>query len=140
MACLAGAIKRGFLRQIFAQAQASQTAVTLGAALLAFQANAFSSVQSGRLIVSTSGNGKSVAFSMPTMGQIVPDELMSFSEELFEVYSDALTALGTLGTDPNLDPPIFAQMLLDDRMQTVTEVRMDFTPTRLWTNGVSAPQ
>lgn len=74
---------------------------------------------------------------MPQIGlQLMQDELMALTEEYFAVYADALVSLNVAGTNPTGDPAIFAQMLLDDRMQSITETRMDFTLIRTWTNGV----
>lgn len=137
MARIAADIKRGFLRSILRDAQAASPQITLAAALGAFQAAAYNNTKSGRVIVSTSGNGKSVTFNMPQIGlQLMQDELMALTEEYFAVYADALVSLNVAGTNPTGDPAIFAQMLLDDRMQSITETRMDFTLIRTWTNGV----
>lgn len=141
MAILKGEIKRGFLRQIFTQAQAASPQITLATALNTFQLNSFNAVKSGHMVVSTAGNGKSVTFNIPQIGlQIMQDEVMAFSEELFGVYADALVALNVAGTNPTGDPAIFAQMLTDDRMQSISSVRQDFTLIRTWTNGLGVQQ
>lgn len=141
MARIAAELKRGFLRSILREAQAASPQITLATALGLYQESQFSNTKSGRVIVSTGGNGKSVTFNMPQIGlQLMQDEIMALTEEFFAVYADALVTLGVAGTNPAGDPAIFAQMLLDDRMQTITEMRMDFTLIRSWTTGAGINQ
>ena len=134
MAQIRAEIKRGFLRSLYRQAKLNAQA--LSDALDAFQDHGFMALKSGRLLVSSSGNGHSSTFQLPTQWQqFTPDEVFSLSEELEQVYADAITTLNTNGNATPNDDQIFAVMIDDDRLADIDSVGRDYSllrwPTRL---------
>jgi hypothetical protein len=132
------AIKRGFLRQLYAQC--ADSTVYLQDALLAFQASIFTpSFKTGRVVVNTSGGGQSASFNVPQLGgQFSQEQVFALSEELLEVYDTAVATLAaaTPGFNPQADdttsePAVFNTMLEDDRLQGVRVMHGDFTAIRL---------
>lgn len=120
--------RRAFLRQIVEGAIAGAT--TVGASLLAFQTSITSdSFKRGRIIVSTSGGGQSASFELGVQGkEFTQDNVLAMSEQFFDILSDALTYNTALTDDGNetSSRAILAQMMADDRLQTVTRRAADF--------------
>ncbi len=122
MAQLRAESKRGFLRYLWRKASASQ-ALTLKEALEAFADQSYEAVQTGRVIVSTSGGGYSTTFDTPQLGRLTQEEAASLSEEFIARYEEAEEA----GKESDAD--IVAEML--DRLRPIRSVRSDFTALRL---------
>ena len=129
MARLTGEFKRGSLRTLYRACAAS--AVTLGNALDAFQDAGFAAVQSGRIVVMSSSAGRTVNFAPPQVWQTLSqEEVFCLSEELQAVYTDAKANLTAQGNATPTDDQVFAGMMADDRLATITEVRNDYTGLR----------
>src|SRR6266705_4856627 len=93
MARIVAEIKRGFLRTLFRQAQATGP-TPLEDALNAFQDGGFEGIKTGRLVTAHAGAGKSVTFQLPQIWQtFTQEEIFSLSEELQAVYTDAIVTL-----------------------------------------------
>jgi hypothetical protein len=142
MALLRGELKRGFLRQIVTNANSAS--VNLSDALNAFQATCFAAVSGGRLIASDSANGQAVSFKVPA-NNFTEDTIMELSEEFQAVYADALTTLATAGTSIPQNPKdannlLFNTMMADDRLQSITDRRTDYTSTRFPSFGAGGAQ
>lgn len=137
MVYIQAAIKRGFLRQIYEQAKAATA--YLGDALLAFQGSVFTpAFKTGRILVNTSGSGQSASFEVPQIGkQYSQDQIFALSEELLEIYSDAVAQLQaeTPSFNPTASPAnqqtVFDTMMADDRLQGVRTQMGDFTGLRI---------
>jgi hypothetical protein len=85
-------------------------------------------VQGGRIIEATSQNGHSTKFRIPVMGEHFRQEDMAeLSGEFCEIYNFAVFTLATVSTDGSADPAILQQMLDDDRLQSISTVRHDYT-------------
>jgi hypothetical protein len=129
MVKLSAEIKRGFLNALYIQSKAAST--PLQDALEQLLLTGFDAVKSGRLVVSHAGSGKVVTFQMPPIGkQFTQEAVFELSQELLEVYADACVTLGISSDeeeDTANDPNVFATMLNDDRLQSVTDVYRDFT-------------
>lgn len=147
MAIIQAEIKRGILRSIYRNSQAqSGQIVPLAAALAAYQDSGFQGLNSGRIIVSTSGFGKSTSFAAPSTSlQFTQEQVFALSEELLETYDAAIAALNAGSTPlPPEGPPgsndaaIFSAMMLQDNMQTITSVRDDHTMLRYPTFSTGA--
>lgn len=136
MAAIAAEIKRGALRTLYRQAQ-NTGPTPLRDVLDAFQDNGFTSIQGGRLITAHTGAGKAVSFALPQIWQsFTQEEWFSLTEQLQQCYADALTSLGIEDPeDGSKDADIFAAMMADDRLATITSTQKDFStlrfPTRL---------
>src|ERR1044071_3626475 len=129
MAVLRAEIKRGFLRSLFRQSEAN--AVTLEAALGAFQDQGFKAIKAGKLVIASSGAGHSVQFAVPDAWRsFSQEEVFSLSEELFQVFDDAKAMLIANGTAEPDDDSIYTAMTADDRLQTVTSLQKDNSPLR----------
>lgn len=133
MARIPAEIKRGLLQ--FLADQAQDSGITLLAALKAYSKARFEEIQSGRFVVSTSGNGSSVSFYTAPVGMpLQPDQFAAVAQEFREVFTTALATLQTAGTANPTDAQLLSTMLADDRLQTVTEARLDVTLMR-WYGG-----
>lgn len=132
MVRLTAEVKRGFLNALYLGAK--NTATPLQDALNAFLLNSFPSVQSGRLVVSHAGAGKSTVFQIPRIDQYLSqEEVFGLSQELTEVYNDAVVMLANQNPPVSpTDPIVFAAMMLDDRLQDITRVSPDFTTLLIW--------
>lgn len=130
MAYLQAQLKRGFLNSLYRQG--AKAGLPLLESLTAFQDNGFAAISTGRLIGSTSGNGKSVSFIMPPVGkQFSEEQVFILSQELLEVYANALVTLAISQPQDNThDASIIATMLADDSLQTVRSMMYDFTALR----------
>jgi len=100
-------------------------------ALNAFQDATSNGPLSGRIVIASTGAGRSVTFATPQIWQsMTPEDLYEFSGELIEIYNDAVAALGGTPTDAQ----IYAAMLASDRLATITSVQKDWStlkyPTR----------
>jgi hypothetical protein len=88
------------------------------------------------MVTAHTGAGKAVQFALPQIWQsFQQDEFFALTEELEQVYSDALVTLSAQGIGSPTDAQIFTVMAADDRLQTITSVQKDYTtlrwPTRL---------
>lgn len=84
----------------------------------------------GRIYVSTSGSGQSASFAIPQQytAEFTPVMLAAQFQEFVEIYLFCVSqGLITDSTDADADA---ATMLADDRLQTVTERRLDITGIR----------
>ena len=131
--------KSGTLRTLWRQG--STKAMLLIDILNAFQDTDFSFIQTGRVIVNSSGGGYSSGFNGLQIGaELKQDEWFALSEMFQQMYIDAQTTLNIQGESgdvgqPNYGGLIFACMQADDRMQPVTRARDDFTGLRFPTYG-----
>jgi len=126
-------LKRGALRTLYRQ---RGDGVALSDALNAFQDTNWLSVSSGRVITAHTSTGKTTQFALPQIWQsFSQEEWFALTEELQQVYSDCKTNLINAGNPTPTDDQIFAAMMQDDRLQTITSVQKDFGtmrwPTRL---------
>ena len=134
MARIRAEIKRGFLRTLWRAA--AKISASLDESLESFQDNLSEGVKTGRILISTSGGGYSTSFDSPFPSrEITQEEIFAFSEEILAIRDDARTALTDAGADATDDGAVVAQMLLDDRMQTVRSYMGDFTAIRFPTYG-----
>jgi len=95
-------------------------------------------VQKGRTITSTASNGHSISFKIPPVfDQLTQDQAFQLSEEFIAIYTDALTVLNLseIPSDQTQDNNIFNTMMADDRLQTITDFRKDYTSLRFPTYG-----
>ena len=80
---------------------------------------------SGRVLVSTSGNGRTNTFALPQAGQGASQtDIVEVVEEMFGLYTEARTNLGGSPTDDQ----VFAEMML--YLVPVQEVENDFVSLR----------
>lgn len=106
---------RSYLRNAWAEAQAAGQ--TLLAKLNALNATAVANAGTGKTIVSTSGNGRSVSFDAASSGN-KPADIVEMLDRLFRLYDAAVTAGNTT------DPTRYAYML--GQLVPVRNVRSDF--------------
>ena len=120
--------KRAILRQI---AVGSRNAATpLKDALIAVQGKATDAAfLTGRLLVSTSGNGQSASFQISTAG-FTQDVFVGLTEELINILDDAVAAGSTDDGTPASVDALFTTMCGDDRLQGVRVQHGDFTSLR----------
>lgn len=88
------------------------------------------SFKSGRVYVSTSGNGQSASFLIPSAvsADFTPTRVAAQLQEFIEIYNDCVAdGLITDASDVDAD---LAVMLADDRLQSVTSRRADFSSLR----------
>lgn len=139
MVRLTAEVKRGFLNALYIQAK--NATVPLQDALSSFLLNSFGSVQTGRLVVSHAGAGKSTVFETPSIFRsFTQEEIFGLAYELTEVYTDATVTQTNWSaqqkppiTNVDLsDPTIFAVMMQDDRLQDINRVTPDFTTLLIW--------
>jgi hypothetical protein len=126
MAQVRGQLKRAFLNGLYLSLP---DATPLQDGLNAFLLSSFNGVKTGRLIEATSQNGHSVKFRVPVLGEhFRQEDVVELAQELREVYTTALVTLNIADNSAgNSDPQVLAQMLVDDRMQGVTETQKDYT-------------
>lgn len=137
MAVLKSEIKRGFLRSLYRGTTVPPDTATLAEALATFQTNGFDALKSGRLVIASAGAGHQVSFALPMIGQqLAQDEVFALSEEFFAIYADASAGLTETNPGDN-DATIFAAMMADDRMASITEVRQDYSLLRYPSYGPS---
>lgn len=133
MAAIQASIRRGFLRSLYNQAVAN--AASLQEALQGFQDGCFTAVRTGRLIVNSSGTGHSSSFEIPGIVRgFTQDQVFGLSEDFLQIYTDTVAALSAASADGS-DASVFAAMLADDRMQSITRVRDSFTLLNLNPSG-----
>lgn len=122
-------IKRAYLRQIAEGAKTS--AVTLKAALIAVQSSIINDTfKKGRIVVSTSGNGQSVSFSLGAAG-FTQDVVAGMTEEFINVLDDTIAqGYATSGTSEAEIDALFSAMTNDDRLRGVSSQLGDFTGLR----------
>ena len=118
------AIKRGWLRRIYAQVTAG-TFASLTIALANAENSRIDAVSSGT-ISSTSGNGHSVSFATQgdSPGQ---DDFAACISELQDTYDAARAALVAASVSTT-DANIYAEMM--DRLQPVRVLTKDFSQMR----------
>jgi hypothetical protein len=84
------------------------------------------SVRGGRALISTSSNGKVVAYAMPaTSGAITEDTITELCGELMRRYREAEARLIAEGTDSPADGDIYEEM--EAYLVPITEYTMDFS-------------
>lgn len=108
---------RSYLRNAWAEAQAANQ--TLLAKLSALNAAAVSAVASGKVLQSTSGNGRSVAFQVNATEGVTPTELVEMLDKLVNLY-DAAVAAGNA-----TDSTRYTFMLT--KLQPVRSFRSDYS-------------
>jgi len=86
---VSSAFARSYLRNAWAEAQAAGQ--TLLAKLNALNATAISNAGSGKTIVSTSGNGRSVSFDANSAGN-KPSDIVEMLDRMFRLYDAAVAA------------------------------------------------
>ena len=132
MVRLAPELKRGFLNSLARQAKTNDTPIF--EALGAFQDGGFDAVKTGRLVVSHTGAGKSVTFQFARIGQqLTQEEVFAFSQELLEIYADALIALNITPDegDNSQDENILPVMMADARLDDIDVIFRDYTTLTL---------
>jgi hypothetical protein len=128
MAQVRGRLKRAILNSLFRQATGS---VTLLDILQSYQDALVIGTKGGRVIEATSQAGHSVKYRTPNPGEhFRPEDMSEMTQEFIEVYSDALITLSAAGNATPTDAQIVAVMLADDRLQSVTVTRKDFSILR----------
>ena len=126
MAQIRAQLKRGVLNSLARQAATAK--VTLLNALNAYQDALIAGVKAGRTIEVSSGAGHMSKFRTPFLGEhFRPEDMAELTQEFVEVYSDSLGVLATGGNSSPTDAQVLATMLIDDRMQSVTRTRVDYT-------------
>jgi hypothetical protein len=139
MAQIRAGLKRAFLRALFKANQSDEFKVFfpsaelleepttgLGNVLTHFMFQGFDACKQGRFSIGSSGLGHEVRWAPPMVWQSMSQEqVFEMAEELIEIYEDAKQAVGTNDED------IFARMLADDRLQSVTSLQKDYTMIRL---------
>jgi len=124
VAQLKAELKRAALSSLYRQAQKTSTA--LADALANFQDANWQQLKRGKLVIASTGAGDSVTYSIPQVWQsFTQDEFLCLTQELIEVYSSALVTLSAQGNSSPSDDDIFATMLADDRLQSVTSLYHD---------------
>lgn len=108
---------RSYLRNLWAEAQAANQ--TLLAKLSALNAAAVASVASGKVLQSTSGNGRSVTFQVNANEGVTPTELVEMLDRLVNLYDAAVSAGNA--TDANR----YTFML--SKLKPVTSFRSDYS-------------
>jgi hypothetical protein len=140
MAQIRAGLKRAFLRAIYQASQSEEWKVFfpsselleeaqsgLGNILTHFLLQNFDACKQGRFSVGSSGLGHEVRWAPPAIwAAMSQDQVFELAEELIEIYEDAKAAVGFGG-----DAEIFARMLADDRLQSVTSLNRDFTAIRI---------
>lgn len=102
--------------------------VSLITVLGAYQDALVAGVKSGRVVEATASTGRSVKFRTPVLGEhFRQEDVCELAQEYLEVYADAVSALNIQSIPNPTDAQILAQMLNDDRLQSVTVTRRDFT-------------
>ncbi len=146
MASLRAEIKRAFLQSIY-DAVADDIALqefpstvpdsaniqitTLVDGLKAFQRTGLEALKGGRLSLGSSGIGHEVRWAPPDIRRsFSQEEVFSLSQELREVYEDALVRLSSIGNNAPNDITILRTMMTDDRLETVTSLQHDFVSLR----------
>ena len=119
--------------------RSAPSAATLKETLLAFLDGGFDAIKSGRLIVNSSGTGSSVSFEIPSILRgFSQDEVFGLAEQLVEIYEETTSSLSIAADVQDTgdqDSDIFAAMMADDRMQSITRVRDSFTLLNLNPSG-----
>jgi hypothetical protein len=120
---------RGLLDDLAQQAKTSAVNLidVIRAAKSAVQSNSF---RAGRIYVSSSGSGQSHSFQIPQTytADFSVVQIAAQYQEFVEIYTDNV-GWGII-TDPTNADTALAAMLADDRLQTVTERRLDITGLR----------
>jgi hypothetical protein len=132
-------LKRSILNSIARQAaDSSQNASgNLLPALESYQDALVCGIKGGRLVESTSQNGHMTKFRVPVIGDhFRQEDIVEMAEDFIEIYNDSLTVLATAGNTSPDDPTILTAMLADDRLQSVTTTRTDYTLMNFPTRGM----
>lgn len=79
---------RSYLRNAWAEAQAANQ--TLLAKLTALNAAAVAAVSTGKVLQATSGNGRSVEFTVNAAEGVTPTDLVEMLDRLLNAYDDAI--------------------------------------------------
>jgi hypothetical protein len=108
---------RSFLRNAWAEAQAANQ--TLLAKLSALNAAAVVSMGSGKVLQSTSGNGRSVTFQVNASEGVTPTDIVEMMDRLLNLY-DAAVAAGNA-----TDSTRYTFML--SKLKAVTSFRGDYS-------------
>lgn len=127
---------RGLLDDLAQQAKKSAVDLidVIRAAKAAVQGNSF---RQGRIYVSSSGSGQSHSFQIPQIytADFSTVQVAAQYQEFVEIYNDCV-GWGLISDSTNADA-VLAVMLADDRLQTVTDRRLDITGLR-FPQGTSA--
>ena len=127
---------RGLLDDLAQSAKNTSTDLidVIRAAKAAVQNNSF---KSGRIYVSSSGSGQSHSFQIPQTytADFSVVQIAAQYQEFVEIYNDNV-GYGLI-TDASAVDADLAVMLADDRLQTVTDRRLDITGLR-YPSGVNA--
>lgn len=124
MATVSTEYKRLFLRDL--QWSAEDQNISLADALKAAARGRLSETKTGRVIISTAGNGKSVSFNTPSSASFSPQVAAELCSELLDRYDAAVAYLGGTPTDAD----ILAEMLA--MLQVVAEASTDFSDLRTY--------
>ena len=123
-----GQLKRAILNSLFRQATDT---ISLLDILESYQDALVAGVKGGRIVEATSQAGHSTKFRTPNPGEhFRPEDMGELTQELLEVYNDALVTLSAQGNASPTDAQIVAVMLADDRVQSITKTRSDYTLLR----------
>lgn len=121
-------LKRAILNSLYRQAT---TQVPLLNILQSYQDSLVTGTKGGRVIEATSEAGHSVKWRTPNPGDFFrPEHAAELTQQFLEVYADSVTALNSQGIPSPTDAQIVAQMLADDRLQSITVTRTDHTLIR----------
>jgi hypothetical protein len=128
MAQIRAALKRSILNSLARQAANGINVAPLSDALNAYQDALVSGVKSGRIVEAHTGAGKAVKFRTPVIGDhFRQDDVCEMSQEFLEIYADSVAALAVAGNNSPNDTQILTAMMADDRLQSVTSTRRDYT-------------
>jgi hypothetical protein len=120
---------RGLLDDLAQEAKAGTVNLidVIRAAKKSVQSNSF---RAGRIYVSSSGSGQSHSFQIPQTytADFSTVQIAAQYQEFVEIYNDNV-GYGLITTPTDADA-VLAVMLADDRLQTVTERRLDITGLR----------
>jgi len=118
---IAAQFKRLFLRCI--ERDARRNGLKLADAIWLLAEAKFTETKSGKVLTSTSGNGHSVTFTIPSSGQGYPPHVMTeFFGWLIDLHEEIRAGL----TDPT-DNDVVEAMLAEDRMRACKGARSDFS-------------
>ena len=128
MAQVRGQLKRAILNSLYRQATVSVTLISI---LQAYQDALVVGVKGGKIVEATSQAGHSTKFRTPNPGEhFRPEDMGEMTQEFLEVYADAVATLKAQGNNTPTDTQIVTQMLGDDRLQSITVTRRDYSILR----------
>jgi hypothetical protein len=131
VAQLQAQLKRGILDELWYAVPEELKDGALEATIRAFKSARWDAIKTGTFVVSTSGGGYSVSFSMPELfRQLGPDQFFMLGQEFLDVMADAKVTVANAGQEVT-DANVFDTMMADDRLQPGCRTTLgDFTMQR----------